>query len=72
MIMAKYCVNKNTENPGGNHEVHKEGCQWWPAVENKEDLGEFTSCHGAVQEAIRRGYNNVDGCATCSPDCHRQ
>lgn len=70
--MDKYCVNKNTENPGQNHEVHKEGCQWWPAYYNREDLGEFLSCHGAVQKAKDLGYSRVDGCKDCCPDCHRE
>lgn len=69
--MAKYCVCKTTNNPGGNHEVHKEGCQWWPADGNREDLGEFSSCYGAVEEAKKRGYPKVDGCKDCCPACHR-
>ncbi len=69
--MEKYCVCKTKKNPGGNHEVHKEGCQWWPNAENREDLGYFSSCHGAVQEARNRGYSNVDGCRDCCPACHR-
>ena len=70
--MDKYCVCKNTENPSGNHEVHKEGCQWWPASENREDLGEFSSCHGAVQRAKDRRYSKVDGCKDCCPLCHKE
>lgn len=68
--MDKYCVNKNTENPGGNHEVHKEGCQWWPSDGNRDDLGEFSSCYGAVQAAKDKGYLRVDGCKDCCPACH--
>jgi len=70
--MDKYCVNKNTDNPGGNHEVHKYSCSWLPEPENKEDLGEFADCHGAVQEAKNRGYSNVDGCIHCCPNCHKE
>jgi len=68
--MSKYYVCKSRNNPNHDHEVHKDGCQWLPNPGNREELGEFSSCHGAVQEAKRRGYSSVDGCATCSPDCH--
>jgi hypothetical protein len=67
--MANYCVNRNNENPNGDHEVHKEGCVWWPNPENRIDLGEHSSCHSAVVLA-KPYYANADGCATCSPDCH--
>jgi hypothetical protein len=70
--MDKYCVNKETkDNPKNNHEVHMEGCHKWP-TENREDLGYFADCHGAVQEAKKRGYSNVDGCIHCCPDCHNE
>ncbi|MCK5605623.1 hypothetical protein KAR91_27260 [Candidatus Pacearchaeota archaeon] len=68
--MAKYCVNKQTKNPGGNHEVHKKGCQWWPSDENRIDLGECADCHEAVQKAIALKIPNVDGCKDCCPDCN--
>jgi len=70
--MDKYCVNKNTDNPGGNHEVHEYSCSGLPEPENREDLGEFSDCHGAVKEAKNRGYSKVDGCIHCSPSCHKE
>ena len=70
--MDKYYVNKNTRNPGGNHEVHKYSCSWLPEPHNREYLGEFANCHGAVKEAKNRGYSNVDGCIHCSPACHSE
>ena len=69
--MARYCVNKQTRNPGENHEVHKEGCQWWPSYENRVDLGECSNCQEAVQKARNLGYSNVDGCIDCCPACHK-
>lgn len=68
--MAKYYVNKNAQS-NGDHEVHKLGCAWMPAVENRIYLGEFSSCSGAVREA-KRYYNQVNGCYHCSPACHTQ
>ena len=61
---------EDPDNLGENHEVHKEGCQWWP--ENGENLGEFADCHGAVQEAENRGYSNVDGCIHWRTDYHEE
>ena len=68
--MAKYCVNKNAQ-PTGEHEVHKEGCDWLPDPENQVDLGDHSNCHAAV-EAAKRYYDNVDGCAYCCPDCNKR
>lgn len=69
--MAKYLVNKNAQ-PGGEHEVHKEDCNNLPEPENREYLrGEFSSCHGAVQEAKKK-YPTADGCKHCSPACHKR
>ena len=66
--MPQYCVNKQAQN-NGDHEVHKEGCLWYPLAYNRINLGYFHSCHGAVVEA-RKYYIQVNGCAHCSPVCH--
>lgn len=66
--MANYYVN-NTAQDNGDHEVHKQGCQWLDRAESVTHLGDFTSCHPAV-EAAKNCYDQVDGCSTCSPDCH--
>ncbi len=66
--MASYYVNMNKDDKGDN-EVHISGCNWMPAVSNKEYLGEFYNCNGAVSEAKRRGYN-ANGCYRCSRSCH--
>ncbi|MDD4910499.1 MAG: hypothetical protein PHR44_07485 [Candidatus Omnitrophica bacterium] len=68
--MAQYCVNKQAQ-ANGDHEVHNYSCNWLPEPENREPLGNFASCHGAVQEAKRR-YSRADGCAYCCPECHRR
>ncbi len=66
--MAKYCVNKETDN-NNDHEVHKEGCPWWPGDENRKDLGYFTNCKDAVKEA-KKYYTKVNGHKYCSEECH--
>lgn len=69
--MKNYYVNKvNTGNPGYNHEVHTADCIWLPSAENRIYLGAFSSCSDAVKKA-KTYYNNVDGCATCCPLCHK-
>lgn len=65
----RYYVNKKAQS-NGDHEVHAETCSYLPDVTNREYLGEFASCKGAVDEAKRRGYSKADGCFFCSPDCH--
>lgn len=66
--MTRYYVNKNAQS-NGDHEVHTSGCSYLPAPENRQYLGEFASCRGAVQEA-RKYYSQVDGCFYCSNACH--
>lgn len=67
--MASYYVNKEAQT-NGDHEVHVSTCQWIPSPQNRINLGEFASCHGAVQEA-RKHYVQVDGCYYCCKPCHR-
>lgn len=66
--MKKYYVNKNKQS-NGDHEVHEEGCVWMPSSDNKKELGQFSSCKGAVQEA-KKTYPQSNGCKTCCNDCH--
>lgn len=66
--MAKYCVNKNAQN-NGDHEVHKEGCDYLPKVENRIYLGDYNNCKDAVKEA-KTHYAKVNGCYYCSNKCH--
>ncbi|WP_068473137.1 hypothetical protein [Saccharicrinis aurantiacus] len=66
--MPKYYVNKNAQN-NGDHEVHKEGCSYMPAFENRTYLGEFYSCSGAVT-AAKSYYAKSNGCYYCSRPCH--
>ena len=69
--MPTYCVNKELRD--GNHEVHDlastKDCL--PDKENQDNLGWFSDCHGAVRKA-EETYTNVDGCAYCCKDCHKE
>ena len=68
--MASYYVNKKAQS-NGDHEVHQTvGCPTPADEANRLYLGDFDSCHGAVLEA-KKYYSQSDGCANCSPDCHK-
>ena len=66
--MARYYVNKNAQD-NGDHEVHTTGCSFMPEPENRNYLGDFSSCGPAVA-AAKKQYAKADGCFFCSPDCH--
>lgn len=66
--MAMYYVNKNAQ-ANGDHEVHKSGCQFMPAAENRIYLGDFADCHAAVREA-KKHYKQSNGCYYCAKPCH--
>jgi hypothetical protein len=69
--MKKYYIN-NTQQPSGDYEVHAEGCYWLALANNTSYLGLFYNCGDAVS-AAKRLYplrNRINGCATCSKDCH--
>ncbi|MBU0549673.1 MAG: hypothetical protein KJ838_05105 [Candidatus Omnitrophica bacterium] len=61
--MAQYYVNKNAQD-NGDHEVHREGCEFMPNVENRIYLGLFGNCHDAVHEA-KKHYLQSNGCYHC-------
>jgi hypothetical protein len=64
--MALYYVNNNAQ-PNGDHEVHREGCNYMP--NNRTNLGNHLSCHSAVAQA-RRTYRTANGCRYCATECH--
>ncbi len=66
--MEYYCVNKNAQL-NGDHEVHRRGCSFYPEIQNRMNLGSFSNCRGAVQEA-RKFFSRVNGCYYCSISCH--
>ena len=69
--MKQYYMNMDTtQNPNNNHEVHATGCIWMPSEYNRVYIGYYSDGVQAVAEARRKGYYNVDGCATCCPEAH--
>ena len=68
--MAYYYVNMNAQ-PNGDHEVHRQGCNFMPYESNRKYLGDFTSCGPAKAEA-KRYYSTADGCYYCCNACHTQ
>lgn len=68
--MKKYYVNDIAQT-NGDHEVHHEDCQNLPSVLNRTYLGLFSACKSAVDEAKKR-HRQVNGCKTCSRECHTQ
>ena len=70
--MPYYCVNRNAQQ-NGDHEVHDltpGACHRLPDFSNQVPLGTFVTCHGAVDEAKRRGYWTANGCYYCCAPCH--
>lgn len=64
----RYYVNTNAQT-NGDHEVHAASCNWLPAQQHREYLGDFAHCAPAVAEA-RRTYRRANGCYWCSRACH--
>lgn len=64
--MARYVVN-TVSQANGDHEVHVEGCAWFP--EYVAELGDHAGCATAVAQA-RNYYGTANGCSYCAPDCH--
>ena len=60
-------LTTNAQYESGDHEVHETPQYYfssprYPAPQNQEGLGYHLSCHGAVAEAIRKGYKTTNGC----------
>jgi hypothetical protein len=62
----QYYVN-NKAQANGDHEVHKENCQYLPS--DRKYLGNYSNCAEAVREA-KKIYSKSNGCYTCSRECH--
>lgn len=77
--MNKYILNLNKQDSesGKNYEVHNSnsGCSFLPKLENQKDLGNFMSCHEAINY-VKKNFSkeiadNVDGCYYCT-SCHKE
>lgn len=66
--MDRYCVNRQAQT-NGDHEVHRQGCRFWPLPQNALDLGWHSDCRSAVISA-RQHFTQVNGCVHCSQACH--
>lgn len=66
--METYYVNKR-QQANGEHEVHKQGCLFFPGANHAQLLGTFTNCRDAVAEARRKYYEKSNGCRTCAREC---
>ena len=66
----RYYVNHNAQD-NGDHEVHKDGCNYLPGITNRIDLGLFQSCGPAVAKA-KSLYPlwKINGCYWCALACH--
>lgn len=69
-MKQKYYVNQLAQ-ANRDHEVHVEGCAWLPTPLNRQYLGEYETCYGAVREAAKT-IKQVNGCIFCCRACHTQ
>ena len=69
--MPEFCANR-TPQPTAKHEIHylHVDCPHLPEPANRHPLGNHITCHTALQEAAKH-FDQVDGCAVCSPLCHK-
>lgn len=66
--MALFFVN-NKAQPNGDHEVHKEGCEYLAKAKSVTKLGDYLRCQSAVV-AAKQIYAKSNGCYFCSRECH--
>jgi hypothetical protein len=64
--MARYVVNRVAQ-ANGDHEVHKQGCSYFPA--SYFELGDHSGCRTAVSQA-KQYFSQSNGCYWCSQECH--
>ncbi|WP_429011930.1 hypothetical protein [Enterococcus faecalis] len=71
-IMFTYICNKQADDKG-LHEVHVSTCKYLPSTERQLVVGEYSSCHAAIQSLEEanagRGFK-FDGCYYCCKPCH--
>ena len=68
--MASYYRLNLNQQSNGDHEVHKQGCSFYP-TQNYDSLGSFEYCFQAVAEAKRKyPFKKINGCYFCANACH--
>ncbi len=76
--MSYYIINKNKQDSetGENYEVHnKDICNHLPLKGNQIDLGYFSNCKDAMNNAIAKypkDKNAIDSCFYCCNSCHKE
>ena len=65
----RFYVNKNAQS-NGDHEVHRQACDWLPSENNRIYLGVFATSQEAVR-AAKKIYAKADGCKHCCPESHK-
>jgi hypothetical protein len=68
--MANYYLNTQAQS-NGDHEVHKEDCDYMPLASNRILVGSFNSCEAAVSTAKQKySLTRINGCYYCAEPCH--
>ena len=70
MAYHHYYVNDTAQPDSGDHEVHKESCDYFYLMNYKTYLGFYNTCRDAVNEAKKRYPITANGCFWCSRPCH--
>lgn len=70
MTYHHYYVNDTAQSGSGDHEVHKESCQYFDKIKYRSYLGYFDNCKDAVDEAKKKYPFTANGCYWCSLPCH--
>ena len=68
MALYHYYVSDYAQS-NGVHEVHREGCTFMPAEDERTYLGVFDNCSDAVKKA-REYYAQSKGCYYCTKERH--
>jgi hypothetical protein len=67
--MGTYYVETQAEE-NGRHKIHTSGCPYLPGISRRLQLGDHATCHSAIR-ATHRHFEEVDGCLSCAPECHK-
>lgn len=69
--MITYHFNNNTDDKG-RHEVHTRTCTYLPKLENRTQIGIYSTCNEAIAKAKSDyPWREFDGCFYCCNPCHK-
>lgn len=62
----RFYINENT------YEVHKVTCDFVDALKYPHVVyfGEYSSSKEAIDDALKKGFDDADGCLYCCPESH--